>query len=74
MASNTTYEERKLIRRFFQRSKTQREIADLTDTSKSSVNRTVVNFKKTGSIGHKPRTGRRPKANQIWYQFGMKRY
>ena len=46
MASSTTYEERKLIRRFFQRGKTQREIADLTDTSKSSVNRTVVNFKK----------------------------
>ena len=37
---------RKLIFRFFRRGKTQREIADLTDTSKSSVNQTVVNLKK----------------------------
>ena len=62
MAPHTTYSVRKPILRFFQRGKTQRETADLTDTSKSSVNRTIVNFKETDSIGPKPRTGRRPKA------------
>ena len=64
MAPHTTYSVRELFLRFFQRGKTQCEIADLTDTSKSSVNRTIVNFKKTGSIGPKPRTWRRPKANE----------
>ena len=44
---------------FFQRGKTQREIADLTDTSKSSVNRTIVSFKNIGSTGPKPGSGRR---------------
>ena len=39
MAHHTMYSVRKLILRFFfQRDKTQREVADLTDTSKSSVN------------------------------------
>ena len=65
MTPHTTYSVGKPIFRFFQRCKTQRENADLTDTSKSSVNRTMVNFKKkTGSIGPKPRTMRRPKANE----------
>ena len=45
MAPNTTYSVRKLILRFFQGGKTQREIADFTDTSKSFDNRTIVNFK-----------------------------
>ena len=44
MAPHTTYSVQKLSRRFFQRGKTQREIADLTDTNKSSVNQTIVNF------------------------------
>ena len=61
MAPHDTYSVRKLILRFFQRGKTQREIADLTDSGKNSVNRTI---KKTGSIGPKPRTGGRPKANE----------
>ena len=46
MAPHTTYSVRKLIFRFFQRGKTKREIAHLTDTSKSSVNGTIVNLKK----------------------------
>ena len=46
MAPHTTFSVRKFFLRFFQRGKTQREVADLTDTSKSSVNRTIVNFKK----------------------------
>ena len=46
MAPHTTFSVRKLILRFFQRGKTQREIADLTDTSMSSLNRTIVNFQK----------------------------
>ena len=65
MAPHTTYSVRKHTLCFlFQRGKTQREIADLTDTSKSSVDRTIVKFKKTGSIGPKSRTGRRPKTNE----------
>ena len=64
MAPHTTYSVRKLILRFFQRGKTKREIADLTDTSESSVNGTIVNLKTTDSIGPKPRTGKRPKAKE----------
>ena len=45
---------------FFQRAETQREIAVLTDTSKSSVNRTIVDCKNSDSIGPKP-TGSEPK-------------
>ena len=62
MAPHTTYSVRKRILHFFQRGKTQREIADMTDTSKNFVNSTIVNFKKTGSIGPKPRTETLPKA------------
>ena len=40
------------------------EVACLNDTSKYSVYRTIVNLEKTGSIGPKPRRGRRPKANK----------
>ena len=64
MTPHTTFSVRKFFLRFFQRGKTQREVADLTDTSKSSVYRTIVNFKKTGSIGPKLRTRRLPKANE----------
>ena len=50
---------------FFQRGETQREIAVLTDTSKSSVNRTIVDCKNSDSIGPKPRTGSEPKLMKI---------
>ena len=46
MIPHTTCSVRNLrILRFLQRGKTQREIADLTDASKSSVTRTIANFK-----------------------------
>ena len=51
MAPYTTYFVRKLILRFLQRRKTQREFTDLTETGKSSVNRTIVSFKKLAGKG-----------------------
>ena len=59
MTSHTMFSVQKRILRFFQRGKTQRGITDLTVTSKSSVNRTIVSFEKTGSTGPKPRTGKK---------------
>ena len=41
MAPQTTHSVRIFILRFFQRGKSQREIADLTDASKNFDNRTI---------------------------------